>query len=170
MKLQNLIKPISLLTAGTIGTAAHGATVIEDDYVATPDGTSITLAGASSPQYTFIVESSIGVKTTLKGNGGSTLAPPGSSIYGGDAVTRFDFGPLGGSFTDGDYGLRFSAGGKNYQGVASVVGEGTTIDRISYDLASVVPEPATWAMMILGFGMVGGAVRSRRRNQALVTA
>lgn len=26
-----------------------------------------------------------------------------------------------------------------------------------------VPEPATWAMMILGFGLVGGALRSRRR-------
>jgi hypothetical protein len=25
-----------------------------------------------------------------------------------------------------------------------------------------VPEPATWAMMILGFGLVGGAMRSRR--------
>lgn len=32
-----------------------------------------------------------------------------------------------------------------------------------------VPEPATWAMMLLGFGFVGGAMRSakRRRNIAL---
>jgi hypothetical protein len=29
----------------------------------------------------------------------------------------------------------------------------------------VVPEPATWAMMIGGFGMVGGAMRSARRKQ-----
>ncbi len=27
---------------------------------------------------------------------------------------------------------------------------------------SAVPEPATWAMMIAGFGVVGGAVRRRR--------
>lgn len=27
-----------------------------------------------------------------------------------------------------------------------------------------VPEPATWAMMILGFGMVGGATRRRKRQ------
>jgi len=27
-----------------------------------------------------------------------------------------------------------------------------------------VPEPATWAMMILGFGMMGGALRYRRRK------
>jgi hypothetical protein len=29
---------------------------------------------------------------------------------------------------------------------------------------AAVPEPATWALMILGFGMAGGAVRSRRRD------
>ena len=35
-----------------------------------------------------------------------------------------------------------------------------------------VPEPATWAMMIGGFGLVGGAMRSarRRRSTALVAA
>ena len=27
---------------------------------------------------------------------------------------------------------------------------------------SAVPEPATWAMLIAGFGMVGGAIRARR--------
>ena len=30
---------------------------------------------------------------------------------------------------------------------------------------SAVPEPATWAMMILGFGLAGSAVRSTRRRQ-----
>ena len=30
--------------------------------------------------------------------------------------------------------------------------------------AGGVPEPATWALMIAGFGLVGGAVRSRKRT------
>lgn len=30
-------------------------------------------------------------------------------------------------------------------------------------LAEGVPEPSTWAMLILGFGVVGGSLRSRRR-------
>jgi len=34
-------------------------------------------------------------------------------------------------------------------------------DAMGYDLA--VPEPATWAMMISGFGFVGAALRRRRR-------
>lgn len=29
---------------------------------------------------------------------------------------------------------------------------------------AAVPEPATWAMMLVGFGMIGGAARHRRRN------
>lgn len=33
--------------------------------------------------------------------------------------------------------------------------------------APAVPEPATWAMMLLGFGFVGGAMRSARRRQRL---
>ena len=36
-----------------------------------------------------------------------------------------------------------------------------------YSVASGVPEPATWAMMIIGFGGVGTMVRSARRRQML---
>ncbi len=32
-------------------------------------------------------------------------------------------------------------------------------------VTGAVPEPATWAMMIGGFGMVGGAMRRTRRKQ-----
>lgn len=31
-------------------------------------------------------------------------------------------------------------------------------------IAGAVPEPATWGMMMLGFGLVGGAIRSTRRK------
>lgn len=32
-------------------------------------------------------------------------------------------------------------------------------------ISNAVPEPSTWAMLILGFGMVGGALRSRRQTR-----
>lgn len=35
------------------------------------------------------------------------------------------------------------------------------------DQAGAVPEPATWAMMIAGFGMIGASVRQRRRHAVL---
>ncbi|KQR83539.1 hypothetical protein ASG07_07440 [Sphingomonas sp. Leaf343] len=46
----------------------------------------------------------------------------------------------------------------------AMVNSGTvTLDYYGYSgPVSYVPEPATWAMMIGGFGMVGGAARRRR--------
>jgi hypothetical protein len=38
----------------------------------------------------------------------------------------------------------------------------------SFDATAAVPEPATWAMMLLGFGMIGGAARYRRRSTQVV--
>jgi hypothetical protein len=43
--------------------------------------------------------------------------------------------------------------------------DGLAIDDLSLSTTtaqSVVPEPATWAMFIGGFGLVGGALRRRR--------
>ena len=38
------------------------------------------------------------------------------------------------------------------------------------DIAAAVPEPSTWLMMILGFGLVGGALRRRRGMGNLAAA
>jgi hypothetical protein len=38
------------------------------------------------------------------------------------------------------------------------------------ELVGAVPEPATWAMMLLGFAGVGGALRVRRRKAEAITA
>lgn len=35
------------------------------------------------------------------------------------------------------------------------------------ELVAAVPEPATWAMMLVGFGVIGGASRYRRRKAAV---
>ena len=51
----------------------------------------------------------------------------------------------------------FSRGNGAYGGQASFI-------------PSAVPEPATWAMMLVGFAMVGATARYRRRNSALTYA
>jgi PEP-CTERM motif len=44
--------------------------------------------------------------------------------------------------------------------------DGVLFDDLSFDTAlAAVPEPTTWAMLILGMGIVGGTMR-RRRSQA----
>ena len=52
-----------------------------------------------------------------------------------------------------------------YQGVAGVTGVTSAVGR---PVTPPVPEPATWAMMLLGFGGIGMAMRRRRRNGALM--
>lgn len=42
--------------------------------------------------------------------------------------------------------------------------------RFSGVTAAAVPEPASWAMLIAGFGLVGGTLRRRRDSIAAVTA
>ena len=44
-------------------------------------------------------------------------------------------------------------------------------DRINYAfrVTGAVPEPATWLMMILGFGLVGGAMRYHQRHPVKVS-
>lgn len=50
-------------------------------------------------------------------------------------------------------------------------GTGAVLDNLSLSIASstpVVPEPATWGMMLLGFGAIGAAVRRGRLGTAAI--
>lgn len=79
-------------------------------------------------------------------------ASTGTSIAGGDPFSARSI-----FFTAGTAGsLKFSFGSDSNDNI------GPLLDIISLDITSSVPEPATWAMMILGFGLVGGAMRRRK--------
>lgn len=50
-----------------------------------------------------------------------------------------------------------------FRTVERLTNEAFIVGRLArFDVAAAVPEPATWALMIGGFGMVGAAVRRRR--------
>ncbi len=51
--------------------------------------------------------------------------------------------------------------------ISSTDAGGVLYDDFSFTPGAAVPEPATWAMMILGFGLAGGAFRRRRPQLAL---
>lgn len=47
----------------------------------------------------------------------------------------------------------------------TIRGGGAIVDNVAFTPGiAPVPEPATWAMMIVGFGLVGSAVRTRRQS------
>jgi hypothetical protein len=52
--------------------------------------------------------------------------------------------------------LGFSFGSNSHDNV------GPLLDDVQLDIGGAVPEPATWALMIGGFGMAGAALRRRR--------
>lgn len=64
------------------------------------------------------------------------------------------------------YSISFRAGEAGtlqaFLGTGSKDNYGPMVDNVILTIASVVPEPATWAMMILGFGWTGSALRRRR--------
>ncbi|MFI4950996.1 MAG: PEPxxWA-CTERM sorting domain-containing protein, partial [Caulobacterales bacterium] len=75
-----------------------------------------------------------------------------------------------GSFTGGTAEDRFY-GATNAGGISKLVisnPPGIEIDHIQYGVGAAatggVPEPASWALMVLGFGGLGAAMRARRRT------
>lgn len=75
----------------------------------------------------------------------------------------------GGPITFNDLGGRLTAVGTSYSNAGGVYGNQPDVGLTRYGagslMAAAIPEPATWAMLIGGFGVVGGAMRSARRNR-----
>ncbi|NIJ08908.1 hypothetical protein FHS31_002532 [Sphingomonas vulcanisoli] len=69
---------------------------------------------------------------------------------------------------DTQTGQGFTGGGGNTSASLNTTAQGTVSIAYTYDVAAAVPEPASWAMMVGGFGMLGGALR-RKRGITVVT-
>jgi PEP-CTERM motif len=98
---------------------------------------------------------------TLTYAGGGTQTLSGSQLTGGSALgssglVRYDFG-LGPQITN----VLFGNGAR--------VGHPATAFELD-SIVAAVPEPATWLMMILGFGLVGAGFRRRRGKGKLAAA
>jgi hypothetical protein len=99
------------------------------------------------------------------------------TISSANSALGFDFGSYGGdqtvNFTIGAFTGSFVAPFPNNTTFIGFVGAGpltitlsnnNELDTIrAYVGTGAVPEPASWALMVGGFGMVGGAMRSRRK-------
>lgn len=96
---------------------------------------------------------------TLADVGASLFAPPGSVPTITFANDQYSFDSLA-LFGDQRF-YDFSYDGPDLIGVSGEVGGPAQFQFGPLD-DSAVPESATWAMMIVGFGAVGGAVRRRR--------
>lgn len=103
------------------------------------------------------------------GGGGAnvvyTAAPVGSSVSVVNGANGTITASILTSFLNGSNTLTFAYSGgmqglgDEGWGINSVVATGNAV-------SAAVPEPTTWAFMILGFGAVGGAMRSRSTKVA----
>ena len=108
----------------------------------------------SDPFYNILLTFASG--GTLSG----TYTPTTNTFVGGSSYTLDGL-----TYTLEEFSFRRTLGDAVSQYVATPGGDGNDYSgnfRISA-LAAGVPEPATWALMILGFGAVGGAMRRRAR-------
>jgi hypothetical protein len=103
----------------------------------------------------------------------------GGAAGGGNVLGSIN---LAAQFADGCIGdptgdfCNFTPAGVNFAGTAYSIDFGGTAGATGYDNITfgsetpggAVPEPATWAMMLVGFGLIAGAMRRRQPQQSEV--
>jgi hypothetical protein len=84
-----------------------------------------------------------------------------SSYLGGVLVDTVTY--VGGYNPGADFVQFLNSDFDSIQFTGSSVGDlGVLLDNLSFNVSGVVPEPATWTMMLVGFGALGAVARRRR--------
>ncbi len=165
------------------GTTPYGASVFSPNpydgngyFAVGVSPSALTLAGANGALFSSI---SFFVGTLDNYNSVELLDAAGAVIQSFNGVQMYN-DPNGASPPRGDAFIsainrRVTFTGTNstvYNGIRfSNLGTATQsfeFDNVSFTAA--VPEPATWAMMLIGFAMVGATSRYRRRNTTAAIA
>lgn len=155
--------------AGMSGVAAHPAFNSEGNFAAVVGGGTYTLAFASAVQvFSFALGSLDSYNTLqLKYFDGNTTTLTGGQIIGGVSTSVMSSGNQGLAATNGR--VVYDFGGAD-GGLTQVVFSSSSNSFEFDNIATAAPEPAAWGMMIVGFGLAGGALRIRRREDKLAQA
>lgn len=155
------------------------------------DGSTGDAGLTSSNSYAFGAGSRLELRFVFTGNqrGGASdsftfryeFAAPTTGKFGFTSDNGGSLGPI--SVTDSSVSFTLSGIGSNFSLTnvlfyfdAETAGsarfsfqdngndnEGIILDNVSFDVTAAVPEPASWAMMIAGFGLAGAAMRRKGR-------
>jgi hypothetical protein len=156
--------PVQLVPTGSTYFVPLGDT-FNFDYSVDPNvsGSQVSLAGSTAL-----------LTITNLANGNSFSFDPSSAAFGNATSSA-----LPGAYQNSEK-VSFSFLGLNYNPnlndtfavdltLSNVTGIGTIEDDVTVQIGSGVPEPSTWALMILGFAGVG-FMAYRRRSSAMLAA
>ena len=144
--------------SGQYAAPAFSATTFDTaQYLDVPGGQSATLTLAPVKELSIYL-GSLDAYNTL------TFGGPGGTTYTGSqlgAISGAANGNQSASDTNGRFTFTFSAP------VTSIT---FSSSQNAFEVADVaaVPEPASWAFMLLGAGVLGGGLRASRRRAALL--
>lgn len=151
------------------GLGAHNRLNLSFDiaFIDTWDGNDSAIC--CNPDYLFVKQDGHPL-LTLSSNNQQGVAPQ----YQGGVVTADGNYAVAADFRDiivhydlsfyhtgSSLNLGLRAGGAGWQGDGNPFDESYGVDNISLS-STAVPEPAAWAMMLLGFGGLGALIRRRR--------
>jgi PEP-CTERM motif len=158
---------LSITTDGTLGTLKF-ANILDWTVVLTRDGLAVTANGANS-------------SFQISGNAFSATATDLLFNYSPDfSFIRVLTSEL--AFSDRSWWCtgKYCATDADAPGAAEFLSISPFVPGYTYQqysgvqtiasISDAVPEPATWAMMIVGFGAVGSMVRASRRRNAFSVA
>ena len=189
VRLTAMSSVIAIGLAAVPATAAPVITAVNTDLNGGPfsfsylGGTFTFAAGSGFPNL-FAVKTAGGaaVRTSFFGGPSVDFVNRGTVVYDANILGGYAEMPVltDARFSNNDsfLGLRVTSNGQNYYGFAyttnSVLnsyGFETSPDTgitATTAIPAAVPEPATWAMMLVGFGAVGFALRRRKSERGAV--
>lgn len=143
-------------------TVAPGTLFIQPGFASSGEDAIVNFTAHANGQFVFDLDFAR-IDTTSNGNGVNLLAfVNGANVFGEGG--SYYLAPVAGNSAAFDATLNLKYGdivtfGVNNNGDTSYDGTG-----ISGTITGAVPEPATWAMLLLGFGMVGAGLRYRSKS------
>ncbi|MFI4966828.1 MAG: PEPxxWA-CTERM sorting domain-containing protein [Caulobacterales bacterium] len=172
--LLNQITTLSLdyqMTAGSFGGGAPRFSIADSTnnatneayiYFGTPmGGGSFTDPNAGSFANTGNYANLASGDLRVAVNGFDGINTPNSFITWAQFVAEAGTTSVGAVYVDLDGG---------FAGTQRMLADNFTVNGSVFDATAPVPEPATWAMMLVGFGGLGAMMRRRRTQAAAVVA
>ena len=155
------------LTGGTLVTGSVGGVTAAPAYSATTFDTAqyLSVPGGQTATLTFAPETEVSIYV-------GSLDTYNTLSFGGPGGVTFTGSQLGAisGAADGNQTAANTNGRFIFDFSAPVTSATFSSTSNAFEVASVagiaVPEPSTWALMLVGFGMAGATVRGSRRQRA----